>query len=107
MLWELRYSRDSFSVEAAVEKGRPLPDWYLQEPVLQGADGFYLRAFWDLSSCRPSSFSVGPIPWNLIVQYAERYGLDEDIVESFIYIMRAMDKVYLDWVDKELENKTK
>lgn len=101
MLWELRYARDSFSVEAAAEKGRELPQWFLEEPVMQGADSFYMRAFWDLSSCRNIGMSTGPIPWNIIVTYGERYGLDEDTLETFIYVMRSMDREFLHWCDEE------
>jgi hypothetical protein len=81
-------------VESAIEKGRDLPDWYLEEPEIGPAEGFYMRAFWDLSTCRSTSFSVGPIPWTAIVQYGTWQGLDPLNHAAFVRIIRDMDREY-------------
>ncbi len=43
---------------------------------------------------------LGPIPWDKMVQYTDRYHLEEDIAEAFIAVMREMDSAYLDWNEK-------
>lgn len=66
-------------------------------------DSFYLKAFRDLHTCRSVGMSLGPIPWIDVVYYAERFQLDHDLIEPFIYIIRAMDVAYQDWINKEQE----
>ena len=105
MLWEIRFTRDQFSIQAAVEKGRELPQWYIDEPDIEVSDHFYLQAFRDLHTCRQNGMGMGPIPWKDIILYADRYGLDEDLVEPFIHIIRCMDCAYIEWADKEMESK--
>lgn len=92
----MRYSRDGWSIEAAIAKGRTLPSWYLDRPDEQDGDQFYLSAFWDLSTCRQNGWSPGPIPWNHIRDYAEYAGLDRDNGFRFAAIIRRMDAYYLD-----------
>lgn len=38
---------------------------------------------------------MGPIPWNIIVQYANYYELDDDIAEAFVDIIRDMDNAFI------------
>lgn len=38
---------------------------------------------------------IGPIPWNVIVQYADYYGLESDIAEAFVDIIREMDSAFI------------
>ena len=54
---------------------------------------FYMDAFYELSSCRINSMSVGPIPFTAIVEYSRLYGVED--VEDFHYIIRQMDNVFL------------
>lgn len=58
-------------------------------------DIFYLRSFWDLNSTR--CYEFGPIPWDIILKYGHHIGLDADIIDTFIAIIRAMDSSFLDW----------
>lgn len=62
--------------------------------MLRG-DDFYIRAFWELSSCRQFGQVVGPIPWHRIVEYARMYHLDDDLLDVFILVMRELDEAYL------------
>lgn len=96
-------SRDGWQVEAAERKGRPLPEWYQDEPQLWPGDEFYLRAFYELSTCRGVGMSAGPIPWNIAVMYAQYQGLDADSIQPFIDIIRKLDAVYLDDAAAEME----
>lgn len=96
-------------MEAAIRKGRNLPKWYLDEPPTQPLDDFYLRSFWDLNSTRQYEF--GPVPWDKIVEYGCHLGLDADIIDSFVALIRAMDAGFLQWAkdetDRQREIKTK
>ena len=97
----MRLQRDGFSVEAAIRKGRPLPEWYEDEPVIDPADIFYLKSFYDLSTCRSSGMGIGPIPWTAMSRYVEYYKLAWDVAEAFIDIMREMDGAFIEDQTKE------
>lgn len=64
-------------------------------------DPFYLRSFWDLSTERP--FDGGLIPWSRIREYGLHVGLDDDIIDAFIALIRAMDGAYLKWIAEQAE----
>ena len=44
---------------------------------------------------------IGPIPWTAIVEYAEWHGLDRDVAEAFVDIMREMDSAYMGYHNAE------
>jgi hypothetical protein len=52
------------------------------------------EAFWELSTCR----SDGVIPWTAINQYATVHGYAEtpDGLRWFTWLIRALDKVYIE-----------
>jgi hypothetical protein len=52
-------------------------------------------AFCELSTCRSLGFSPGPIPWTVIMQYAEMDGLHGHERANLLYLIRAMDRAYL------------
>lgn len=54
-------------------------------------------AFNELSTCRNIGLAVGPIPWTAIRQYAEFMGLDDLQFENFNFLIRSMDRAYMEW----------
>jgi hypothetical protein len=50
---------------------------------------FYIEAFHELSSCRPSGWGISPIPFTSIVEYAKIYEVGD--FNEFLDIMRIMD----------------
>lgn len=91
-------------MEAALRKGRQLPQWYLDEPPRHPVlDDFYLAAFWALSSMR--NYDSGPIPWDRIVIYGKHVGLDDSLTERLVVVIRAMDKDYLEWAAAEAKKR--
>ena len=50
---------------------------------------FYLDAFRELSTCRPSGFGVDPIPFTSIVEYVKIYEVED--FHEFLDIIRDMD----------------
>ena len=87
------------------QRGLKLPDWYQNCPEVTEIDEFFLRAFWDLSTCRSVGMSVGPIPWRDMSEYARVEGLDPDVRAAFIQVLRQLDVKYLDWHRAQEEKK--
>lgn len=56
---------------------------------------FYLDAFRELSTSRPSGFSAGSIPFTAMSEYFTIYDIDGDF-DEFAYIIRRIDNVYLE-----------
>lgn len=54
-----------------------------------------MKSFHDLGTERDIGMSLGPIPWSKIVMYADEYGLDPDVKEAFVNIMRTMDVAFM------------
>lgn len=69
--------------------------------------GFYLTAFFELSTERPPSLGgIMPIPWSKIRDYADRVNLQGLDYEAFLSIMRIMDaKVVGDGKSKAVQQK--
>lgn len=80
-----------------------MPAWYLDEPFLETADFFFLRAFGDLNTCRAAGFGGGAIPWTAIVQYGDREGMDQALVDALVIIIRGMESAYNKFQDDERE----
>ena len=104
----MRLSRDGFSIDAAIEKGRPLPDWYLDEPPIIPSDSFYLDAFDSLSTTRQMGMSgPGPIPWNQVLAFATDVGFDEEMIVIFKDVIKSMDIAYLNWAAESSKRHSK
>jgi hypothetical protein len=89
----LRRERDGFSVDSARKKGRPLPDWYLDEPPQPQGCGFFYSAYRDLATCRTD----GPIPWTALKLYADDKGLDRDVRDALWNVVFQMDLAERRW----------
>lgn len=77
-----------------------MPQWYLDEPYISRADEFYMSAFWELC--------VGePIPWSDRIIYAERKGLDSDLVDVFSAIIKELSDEYQAHKIAQIEKDTK
>ena len=62
-------------------------------PDLDEDNAEYLIAFHQLSPSRPVGFGMGAIPVSEIHAYCDLFDVDE--VETFFYLIRALDAVYL------------
>jgi hypothetical protein len=56
---------------------------------------FYVEAFQELSTCRPSGFGISAIPFVAVVEYAKLYGIEGEDFHEFLYIIRRMDSELL------------
>ncbi len=50
---------------------------------------FYIQAFEELSSCRPSGLSISPIPFTSVAEYARIFEIED--FHEFLYLIRVMD----------------
>jgi len=85
----------------AQRAGAPLPDRIANAPELQKGLELYLNAFFELDSERQVGFSVLPIPWRSIVNYAQVYGFDDEQREDLIFLVRKMDNAHIDRLKKK------
>jgi hypothetical protein len=97
----MQYNDLGASVRAAIEKGRPLPDWYLNKPFTDFQGNWYLNAFYELSTNRSLGMSIGPIPWTAITEYATYHGLSRLTTDIFHIIIRALDNAYCKKVSED------
>lgn len=80
-----------------MKRGLPLPKWFLDEPAIDEAERIYIDGFLELQTCRSIGMDLGPIPWRDVVAYADRLGLDSDMVRVFCKVIRALDAAFLEW----------
>lgn len=66
------------------------------EPCIDGFE-FYLDAYRELSTSRPSGLDIQAIPFTAIVEYFTIYKLDD--LDDFVYIIRLMDNTFLELND--------
>jgi hypothetical protein len=50
-----------------------------------------LRAWGDLSTCRPIGMAVGFIPWTAIIEWARFHGLDREATQILVDVIRKLD----------------
>jgi len=101
--------RDGWAVESGQYQrstGRD-PEWGSQGcPELQRGDAFYIRAFWELSSCRQyAQGTIGPIPWTAAMAYAEHAGLDREMSDVFLEVVRGLDATWIEWQSQQRKTK--
>lgn len=94
-------------IDRAIEMGTSLPEWFLSQPILLPGEEFYLNAFMDLSGDRSVGMGPGPIPWTVMVKYAQFKGIDEDFIDYFTRILRIIDSRYIEWQNAESEKRAK
>lgn len=87
--------------------GAPIPERIANAPVLMQGLELYLQAFFDLDSERNVGFSICPIPWGSIVNYAQVYGFDDEQREDLIFLVRRMDVAHIDRLNKKAQARKK
>ena len=96
-------------IEAANAQGRPVPESAVPPPLDSNLVQ-YIGYFWELHSTRPMTMAgPGPIPWNLMREYAVYLGRDqyEDLFEDFMTYMSALDAEYIKVIKEEMDRKQK
>ena len=90
-------------VEQARISGREksLPERALNPPQLAVGLQFYWDAFWTLGADRAIGMSEGPIPWTAVHTFALSRGMSVDESDRLYRIVRAMDVVYLNELNRK------
>jgi hypothetical protein len=73
----------------------PLPQKIQNAPELKLGLELYFGAFFDLNTCRPSGWSIAPIPWSVINDYAQTFELDEMQTEDLFFFVGHMDAAFI------------
>lgn len=65
----------------------------------------YMTGFTVLTSCRGANYgSEGPIPWDAMRTYCVEYGINGEQRQYFYEMLSEMDRAYLDYKAKKLQN---
>jgi hypothetical protein len=78
-----------------MREGLPLPKAIASAPQLMLGLELYFDAFFDLSTCRSMGFSMGPIPWSAMRDYALAFEFSEEQAEDLFHYVRVMDIEYM------------
>ena len=70
-------------------------------------DGFYLEAFWELSTERQIGCTLGPIPVSAIRRYHGAEGMSYAMMSLFLEVIRALDETYREWGESERKKANK
>lgn len=76
----------------------PFPDSIRDAPeLLPGLELFFL-GFLDLTTSRSVGMGVGPIPWKVIFDYCQAYGMSIEQTEDMVFLIREMDTVFMNFM---------
>jgi len=78
-------------IKQAIRAGNPIPDRIANKPDLMIGLDLYLMAYFDLSTERPPSMTISPIPISKMKEYALYWNLEFEQTEDLIYLIRRMD----------------
>lgn len=82
--------------------GDPIPERIKNKPVINRFAAWYVEVFYELDTERPSAMSgLPPIPWSAIHHYAQAYDIAGELYDDLLYIIRAMDNIFLAAVNKK------
>lgn len=84
------------AIEQSSRSGQPIPAPILNAPEVEMGLELYLKAFWELSTCRTfTGFGQGPIPWSAVATYCSFHGMEPDETEDFFYVINKVDDAFL------------
>ncbi|APL99129.1 tail chaperonin [Bordetella phage MW2] len=85
--------------------GMPLPNSIQNAPELNlGLELFY-TGFLDLTSCRQTGMSLGPIPMLSILEYGMIHGIEGEQLDDFVWFVQRLDQKYLEWSRNRAKSK--
>lgn len=90
-------------IQQANAAGQPIPERIANAPRLMPGLDLYLNAFFDLDSERTHGFSLSPIPWQSIYNYAKAWEFDKEQLEDLVYFVRKLDLAHLNRLRKKQE----
>jgi len=94
-------------IEQCLRERLPFPQAIQKAPDLWIGLELFFGAFMDLDGDRPSGWTVRPIPWTVIMDYAQAYNITGEQREDLLHFVRAMDKAYIERETKKQKRKKK
>lgn len=94
-------------VQSALRGGRPIPKAVANAPELFLGLELYLKAFFELDSCRHHGMGPASIPWTDIAGYAAIHDFDDEQRDDLIYFIRRLDNAHLTRIADDMKRKTK
>ncbi|URA06804.1 tail chaperonin [Xanthomonas phage Langgrundblatt2] len=91
----------------AIRAGQPIPARIANAPELHIGLELFINAFFDLDTERQAGYSIGPIPWSKIKEYAFAYSFDADLTEDLFYFVKALDNAHMKRLESEMKAKQK
>lgn len=82
-----------------------MPDWYINEPLLEQELKMYIDCFNKFSTTR--QFQGGPIPYMVIEQYIEKNEFCEQHASFLHTVINALDSVYSKWMNTKIKKESK
>lgn len=73
-------------------------------PELNLGLDLYYEAFWCLTTCRSLGMGIGPIPWTAVMEYCDRYQIEDDQRDDMVYHINQMDDAYRKHVERQVKN---
>ena len=103
MLYELEQGPiEQKIIQDCARRGLPLPARIQNAPELAPGLGIYMRAFYDLDTCRPMGVTEGPIPWTAIERWCDAAKMTEEEERDDVhYLVRRLDNAYLAYKRKK------
>ncbi len=94
-------------IKQCLRERLPFPQAIQKAPDLWVGLELFFGAFLDLDGDRPSGFTMRPIPWTTILDYAQAYNIAGEQREDLLYFVRAMDKAYIEHMTNKQKRKRK
>ena len=94
-------------IQQCLRERLPFPQAIQKSPELWIGLELFFGAYLDLDGDRPSGWTVRPIPWTILVDYCVAYSIVGEQREDLLYLVRAMDKAYIEHVTKKSKRKGK
>ena len=92
-------------IQQCLRERLPFPQAIQKAPDLWIGLELFFGAFLDLDGDRPSGWSMRPIPWTSLMNYAEAYNIVDEQREDLFYYVRAMDKAYVKRINEQTKKK--
>lgn len=92
-------------IQQCLRERLPLPQAIQKAPDLWIGLELFFGAFLDLDGDRPSGWSMRPIPWTSLMNYAEAYNIVDEQREDLFFYVRAMDRAYIKRMDEKTKKK--
>jgi len=94
-------------LEQCLRERLPIPQAIQNAPELWMGLELFFGAFLDLDGDRPSGWDIRPIPYLIMVDYCAAYNIVDEQREDLLYLVRAMDRAYIDHQKKKNKGQKK